>query len=224
MSAVTPPAVADAIRGLAAEIFVPDDLTSPILAPALKARAAGFIVLAHAEIEWAIERACLSIAGLLRGSTDPATSLLVWGFFKLKSESDGSKRLPKKGIPLHHLVSVYETTVTDNHGIKEENIRSLLVPIGVDVDSLNADIAVLDAFGARRGQLAHRAVAQWNTTDLPSVHVNSAIQAGQAADQVVAAITTKHSVLRSAPKRYGVIFRRRLALFLKNCADAIEKR
>ena len=176
------------IQSLANEIFEPADLAASILTPALKARSASFLVLAHAEIEFAIETECRRTAGLLRLSVVPATAILAWGIVASTSEPQ-----LKKKPALEWIVDQYDHLVTKNHGIKEANLKMLLLPLGVDMSVAKIDISTLDAFGARRGDLAHQPLGNWTTTDLPSVHSTTGVQAGLAADQIISLIQTGHS-------------------------------
>ena len=210
------------IRDLVNEVFDAGDLAAAVLTPVLKARSAAFLVLAHAEIEYALEQECYRTAGLLRGAAEPATAMLAWGFTSLKAEGNITKTRKK---PLDDLVDVYEHVVNKNNGIKARNLETLLWPLGVDLDSVKTDVLTLDAFGARRGDLAHQPLSNWRTTDLPSVHTRSAIQAGRSTDQLILAIKTGHS--RVAPAAVSSMnvrnrVRRRLSRALKQLASAID--
>ena len=44
----------------------------------------------------------------------------------------------------------------ENHGVREKNLRTLILPTGIDLDSLDQTwITDLDDFGKKRGDLAH---------------------------------------------------------------------
>lgn len=46
----------------------------------------------------------------------------------------------------------------DNHGIKDKNFKTLIIPTGVDINSLDQTwLTNIDSFGAKRGELAHKA-------------------------------------------------------------------
>ena len=59
--------------------------------------------------------------------------------------------------------------VRDNHGIKEKNFKTLILPTGIDLCDLDATwITNLDNFGGLRGEVAHktkRATGQINPQD-----------------------------------------------------------
>lgn len=181
------------ILDLVNEVFEPADITASVLTPALKARSASFLLLAHAEIEFAIETECRRTANLLRSSAAPATAILAWGLVAATSES-----AVKKKPALEWIVEQYDHVVSQNHGIKEANMKILLLPLGVDMNVAKVDISTLNAFGARRGELAHQPLGNWTTTDLPSVHRSSGVQAGLAADQIIDLIKTGHSRITPA--------------------------
>lgn len=46
----------------------------------------------------------------------------------------------------------------DNHGIKDKNFKTLMLPIGIDIICLDQTwLTNLDGFGAKRGEVAHKA-------------------------------------------------------------------
>lgn len=140
------------IRDLVNEIFEPSDLSAAALTPILKARSAAFLVLAHAEIEYALEQECHRTAGLLRVAAEPATAMLAWGFTSLKP--DGNVTKLKKKPPLEELVEIYQQIVQSNHGIRTHNLGLLLVPLGVDLNSAKMDMLALDEFGGAAGRFS----------------------------------------------------------------------
>lgn len=211
------------MQTLVGEVFDGADVQAATLTPLLKGRTAAFILLAHAEIEYALEQACFRISGLVRNCTDPATAMLAWGFMAVKSGSE-SPKTPLKNNPLADLATAYESLVGANHGVKEKNLQSLLVPIGVEIEPLKTDVFALDDFGRRRGDLAHRPLSSWSTTDLPSTHVESAVQAARAADRVVSAIASKHSAILPSLRRPKRRFGQWVATLLRQFADRLEQR
>tara|TARA_B110000908_G_C9914479_1_gene296832 strand:- start:95 stop:457 length:363 start_codon:yes stop_codon:yes gene_type:complete len=43
-----------------------------------------------------------------------------------------------------------------NHGIKDHNFKTLILPLGIDIDSLDQTwLTNLDSFGSKRGEVAH---------------------------------------------------------------------
>ncbi|MDQ8190072.1 HEPN domain-containing protein [Roseibacillus persicicus] len=58
----------------------------------------------------------------------------------------------------------FSQIISNNHGVKEKNLRSLLIPIGVDFDSLDSIwIAEMESFGALRGERAHTSASVTRT-------------------------------------------------------------
>lgn len=56
----------------------------------------------------------------------------------------------------HKCLAQFRYTVTHNHGIKTENILSLMLPVGIEEAALDTVwLANLDSFGGLRGKAAH---------------------------------------------------------------------
>src|SRR2546422_9499032 len=113
-----PPGPVEArILGLVHEVFDTGDLQAAALTPLLKGRSAAFILLAHAEIEYALEVACHKVSGLLRKSSDPAVTMLAWGFLLAKSGGETPK-LFSKSTPVTILA-------TADHALVDPKKRSI---------------------------------------------------------------------------------------------------
>jgi RiboL-PSP-HEPN len=53
----------------------------------------------------------------------------------------------------------YTHTITNNHGIKQEDVLRLLLPLGFRLADLDSGLlATLDSFGANRGKVAHTSI------------------------------------------------------------------
>lgn len=51
----------------------------------------------------------------------------------------------------------YLKNISDNHGIKEQNLRSLIIPTGLYMDDLDPTwITSMNEFGKQRGDIAHK--------------------------------------------------------------------
>jgi hypothetical protein len=183
-----------------------------------RVRTAAFIVLAHAEIEFAIEQECKDVAEMLENAAEPGTAMLAWGFISVRE--DGAMKHGKE--PLKNLAGIYKGLLEHNNGIKKEHLESMLTPIGVGLASLSLDVTVLDEFGKYRGPLAHQPVSRWTTTDLPSTVKNKGVQAGQATDRIIQAIRSTHSSIRPAAQRRRLRVGRRLANWLRKVAAYID--
>ncbi len=142
--------------------------------PEVYLRASAFRVLAHAEIEayledrtWEIALATTKAwkAGL--GESRTLLCLVAYSGLEMKApplsmqpitssqvdvweeRADLTKRIDAAMATLAHAIS-------QNHGIKEENLLRLLLPIGVSVDTLSAVlVADINSFSERRGEAAH---------------------------------------------------------------------
>jgi len=62
----------------------------------------------------------------------------------------------------------YRHIIETNHGIKEENLLKLLLPIGIEADEID-DIwlAAMNSFGEERGSVAHSSGSNYRTKTLP---------------------------------------------------------
>ena len=53
-------------------------------------------------------------------------------------------------------VEHYRSLIKSNHGIKERNLEKLLVPVGIELTTLNQTwLNDMDSFGWTRGKMAH---------------------------------------------------------------------
>jgi hypothetical protein len=136
-------------------------------------RARGYRVLAHAEIESFIEDITLGAAKSAmaewvrsRKPSDLIICLLAHyhdgynvdgvDIFPLSSRPKTKESIKQTvQIALNQYISIHN----DNHGVREENLMKMLLPIGVRRDDLDETwITNLNEFGKRRGEVAHKAV------------------------------------------------------------------
>lgn len=142
---------------------------------AVRIRTLSFVVLSHAEIEAYFENriveiakaawqswkntghlsrvACALLAFCGREMSAPPESLSPP---KPAKEKEWLKQL-EIGERLNLMVQAFIHAVTKhNHGIREKNLLSMLLPIGVYHDNLDATfVADIDSFARRRGEAAH---------------------------------------------------------------------
>ena len=128
-----------------------------------------FRLLCHAEIESFIEDLAITLLeqGVLKWNSDKLAnynlvSLFIW-FEKIEKNSDTNQKA-------NLVFSKFRDVVKSNHGIKEENIKKLFVPLGYSIDEFdNIFIANISSFGASRGIVAHsnasNTAQQLNFTD-----------------------------------------------------------
>lgn len=72
-----------------------------------------------------------------------------------------SKKLSKAG-------NAFSYAISSNNGIKEKNILSLLLPVGVESDEIDSLwLSTINSFGTERGLVAHSSQASYRTIQLP---------------------------------------------------------
>lgn len=137
-------------------------------------RARGFRLLAHAEIEAFLEDACFETAraSVAAWDRDRTTSNTLFcliahyhhGFAADELEQppfpDTSRQKVKEAIKevVTAAMKQYRSIHDNNHGVREDNLTRLILPIGVQKDALDPLwITNLNEFGKQRGDVAHRA-------------------------------------------------------------------
>ena len=125
------------------------------ITPTQEDKLRGLIALCHAEIEDYFETIALTLFN---------DSMTIWQKEKYANYNLGSffiraERPEKKldlGSMLHHMKDMYVDKVTNNHGIKRENIHKLFYPLGYEDGDFDASfLSQLDSFGVQRGQIVH---------------------------------------------------------------------
>lgn len=146
-------------------------------------RTIAYRVLAHAEIEAYLEDRTVEVvrAALYawdsRGFVGITAMCLIAFIGRTMEEPPPSmqptqnKAWPSKlyvGHKLKEAGTAFHHTVEKNHGIKEENVLRLLLPLGVDPNDIDPLwLATMNAFGERRGDAAHSSRTKWQTHQLP---------------------------------------------------------
>lgn len=133
--------------------------------------ALGYRVLVHAEIEAYLEDVCIETLGVCvtkweldRKPRRTTEALLAYAEIAQPATPDthADARLDR---PIRARVSAAKDAYVNkvrrtNHGIREQNILQLLLPVGVAEHELDPVwIGTLDAFGGRRGDTSHSAVS-----------------------------------------------------------------
>lgn len=135
-------------------------------------RVRGYQLLAHAEIESCLEDLALATAdaALAAWKVDGRartclTALVAYHDQDFqptpKSILKHTKKTPQfVSERIHIAASRYKKRIRDtNHGIRERNVLSILLPIGVDTGDIDPTwLATTDSFGATRGEVAHLAI------------------------------------------------------------------
>jgi hypothetical protein len=117
-----------------------------------------YLLLCHAEVEHFIEERAKAIArnALTLWMSDrrprkPLMALLTMYEGKFTMTDTLATRLNKT-------VVAFEFAVGNNHGVKEDNVLSLLLPVGIDKTDLDPLwLNEMNTFGTRRGIVAHQA-------------------------------------------------------------------
>ncbi len=138
-------------------------------------RARAYRILAHAEIEFFIERMLLDIVDRefqrWRNSKKPSHVMICLiaaskvGWQDMETEELGLTRINPPLIKKDHTsieevieraVEQYRKIVKDNHGIMESNLKRLVMPVGIALSDLDSTwLADMNSFGGRRGSVAH---------------------------------------------------------------------
>lgn len=146
-----------------------------------RSRAAAYRLLAHAEFESFLEdrametaisatarwrstrRTCPALVGLLAfceravESAPPSISPP-----QANQAGNWAKRL-ELDERVNASMTIYASTVRNNHGIKEANVLGLLLPLGFPTNKLDQTwLASMDSFGSTRGAVAHRSIVRIN--------------------------------------------------------------
>lgn len=138
-------------------------------------RARGFRLLAHAEIEAFIEdvtfdKAKTSVSNWANRQVTSETLFCLVAHYHQGFQTDAGQqpafpdtsRLKVKEAIKEAVTAAlkqYRTLQDNNHGVKEENLLRLILPVGVRRDDLEPLwITNLNEFGKKRGDVAHRSV------------------------------------------------------------------
>lgn len=150
-------------------------------------RARGYRLLVHAEIESYLEDVVkqASINGISKWKNNNKPSVMLISFLaSFHSNWDAVEefgteqinRSPKPrniGEKVNEIINLaqiqYINIIKHNHGVREKNLKSLICPIGIEMDDLDQTwISNLDSFGSLRGEVAHntkKTTAQINPSD-----------------------------------------------------------
>lgn len=63
------------------------------------------------------------------------------------------------------LIKIYKETINTNNGIKEKDVNKMLLPIGIDLSTMDpAWLTTLNSFGSLRGKMVHKNLNQIGST------------------------------------------------------------
>lgn len=128
-----------------------------------------YILLSHAIFEEYLERLVGEIASEARKALKKQNhiskvllGLVASGIIDEVEEKKANRKIVEKTF--RSIADFSDTAynnflklIDDNHGVKKENQKKLLLPIGIDPEQIDfATMAALDAFGTVRGGIAHK--------------------------------------------------------------------
>ncbi|WP_349645838.1 HEPN domain-containing protein [Candidatus Parabeggiatoa sp. HSG14] len=147
---------------------------SAILEEEIYTRVRAFLVLAHAEIESFIEdrvkEVVLKANKIWKNDQKVSKSLLaLLAFSGREMEKPAPSLNPARAAPqtkwdkklslterINIATRAFHDVLNNNHGIKEENLLHLLLPIGIEVNDLDILwLTNMNDFGKKRGEIAH---------------------------------------------------------------------
>lgn len=151
-------------------------------------RARGYRLLVHAEIESYLEDVAREAAtkAIQEWSNNKKPSTILLSFLASyhsgwdtndERTNDEIIKLAKSRTRIKDSVNEainiaqrqYINYIKENHGVKEKNLKQLILPLGIEINELDETwVTNLDNFGSIRGEIAHktkRATTQINPED-----------------------------------------------------------
>ena len=165
--------------------FLPKINPTGLYSESQLSKTAAYRVLAHAEIESYLEERAWEVVQNAKTLWDESgkttrTLICLLGFSGLTMDEPPDTLTPKKGsktvkeekIKISKKINLalesFKRVISQNHGVKEDHILSLLLPIGIDSDHLDpAWLATMNTFGEKRGLVAHTSATSYMTTQTP---------------------------------------------------------
>ncbi len=140
-------------------------------------RARGYRLLVHAEIESYLEDVSRETVtkAIRQWKSNYQPSIVIVSFlasyhssWSLTSEIDNADLIQaarsRKNLKdsIDEIIDLAQRQFTqkirNNHGVKDKNIKTLILPTGIDLAALDQTwLTNLDDFGAKRGEVAHKA-------------------------------------------------------------------
>lgn len=133
-----------------------------------------YVLLVHAEIESyfediAKEKILKAFAGWRNHRKKSNCLLSLMTFISHEINWDNRRLEDKKEIEfrINLIIKHYIEKINNNHGIKEDHICKLLLPIGVEISQIDdVWLNTMNNFGAQRGTIAHSTISVQNQIDL----------------------------------------------------------
>lgn len=116
-----------------------------------------YLFLVHAELEYYFEE-------IARQKTDEALqkwianrnykSTILMSLSCFNKTAITTKKIRER---LHIVKNSYYQIINNNHGIKEQNILDILLPLGIHIDDIDITwLNTISSFGSQRGDVAHQ--------------------------------------------------------------------
>ena len=165
--------------------FLPKISPTGLYSESQLSKTAAYRVLAHAEIESYLEERAWEVVQNAKTLWDTSgkttrTLICLLGFSGLTMDKPADTLTPQKGsktvkeekIKISKKIDLalesFKRVISQNHGVKENHILSLLLPIGIDSDNLNPTwLATMNTFGEKRGLVAHTSATSYRTIQPP---------------------------------------------------------
>lgn len=143
----------------------------------------GYRLLTHAEIEAFIEDIARGAATkklrlwFRRKRTSYILFCLTVSYHTGWAENDNIGGLVKSGVTypkfkksLNEILlkasAQYILSIKENHGIKIENLKKILIPIGIDFSRIDPNwLTLMENFGRQRGEVAHSSIGMQKQID-----------------------------------------------------------
>lgn len=125
-----------------------------------------YVLLVHAEIEAYFEDIVIEKVGkaLINWTTNRKRSSCLKAVLAYAGNELSYENTPKSNSnniafrvnkAVHHFVSL----IRKNHGIKENNIISMLIPLGIEINDIDPVwLSTMEGFGKERGNIAHNSM------------------------------------------------------------------
>lgn len=132
-----------------------------------------YVLLVHAEIESYFEDVAREKVqkALLNWTTNRKKSsclkaVLAYAGNEISYET--TRKIDSNNISfrMNKAVNHFVALIQKNHGIKENNIISILIPLGIEITDIDPVwLSTMDAFGNARGSIAHNSISILNLID-----------------------------------------------------------
>ena len=133
-----------------------------------------YVLLCHAEIECYFEeiaeltvRKALEQWDCSRKKSHCLLSVMVFCSHEIKWDNHQKDDKEKLESRVKRVSNHFLNKLKSNHGIKSENIKNMLLPIGLESNQLDQTwLNLMDNFGTMRGKFAHSSSSVQNQIDL----------------------------------------------------------